>query len=172
MASFASSYIPTVASQVTRTADNASMTGTNFSSWYNASEGTLFSDTLTLAAGTADKYNWEIGDGTANNRFSAAGQTANQDFYVITGGVIQANSNLAISRATAIKMAAAYKVNDIQAAYNTSLGGTDTSATLPVVSTLFIGSARGGVASLNGTIKQITYYPRRLTNAELQAITS
>jgi hypothetical protein len=36
---FPTSYIPTVASQVTRAADSASMTGTNFSDWYRADEG-------------------------------------------------------------------------------------------------------------------------------------
>ena len=36
---FATSFIPTAASQVTRTADVATMTGTNFSDWFNASEG-------------------------------------------------------------------------------------------------------------------------------------
>jgi hypothetical protein len=38
---FPTSYIPTVASQVTRSADSASMTGTNFSDWYRADEGTF-----------------------------------------------------------------------------------------------------------------------------------
>ena len=36
---FPTSYIPTVASQVTRSADTASMTGSNLSSWYRADEG-------------------------------------------------------------------------------------------------------------------------------------
>jgi hypothetical protein len=39
---FPTSYIPTTASTVTRSADLASMTGTNFSSWYNQSEGTFY----------------------------------------------------------------------------------------------------------------------------------
>jgi len=38
---FPTSYIPTTASTVTRSADNASMTGTNFSSWYNQTESTI-----------------------------------------------------------------------------------------------------------------------------------
>jgi hypothetical protein len=36
---FATSYIPTTTTSLTRNADNVSMTGTNFSDWYNASEG-------------------------------------------------------------------------------------------------------------------------------------
>jgi hypothetical protein len=61
---FATSYIPTVASQVTRTADVVSMTGTNFSDWYNAGAGSWFiqtdarnGDTILTAGGftlTAD----------------------------------------------------------------------------------------------------------------------
>ena len=39
---FPTSYIPTVAATVQRGADNASMTGTNFSSWYNTAQGTFF----------------------------------------------------------------------------------------------------------------------------------
>ena len=41
-ASFPTSYIPTSGTTVTRAADVASITGTNFSSWYNQSEGTVF----------------------------------------------------------------------------------------------------------------------------------
>jgi len=40
-AAFATSYIPTVASTVTRSADVATMTGTNFSSWFNATDGSF-----------------------------------------------------------------------------------------------------------------------------------
>jgi hypothetical protein len=39
---FATSVIPTTTTALTRNADVASMTGTNFSSWYNAAEGTLY----------------------------------------------------------------------------------------------------------------------------------
>ena len=45
LGAFATSYIPTVASQVTRAADAASMTGTNFSTWCNSSS-LYFSKTL------------------------------------------------------------------------------------------------------------------------------
>ena len=38
---FPTSYIPTTSATVTRAADNASMEGSNFSSWYNQSEGTF-----------------------------------------------------------------------------------------------------------------------------------
>ena len=45
LGAFSSSTIITSGSTVTRAADVASITGTNFSSWYNQSEGTVFADT-------------------------------------------------------------------------------------------------------------------------------
>ena len=39
---FPTSYIPTTSIAVTRSADNAQMTGRNFSSWYNQTESTIF----------------------------------------------------------------------------------------------------------------------------------
>ena len=56
---YASSYIPTVASQVTRAADSATMTGVNFTSWYGAG-GTMIVDVnmpvsgIILTAGTTN----------------------------------------------------------------------------------------------------------------------
>ena len=38
---YPTSYIPTTSAAVTRAADLALLTGTNFSSWYNASAGTI-----------------------------------------------------------------------------------------------------------------------------------
>jgi hypothetical protein len=44
-ASFFTSYIPTSGSTVTRNADVATMTGTNFSDWFNDNAGTFFIET-------------------------------------------------------------------------------------------------------------------------------
>ena len=49
---YASSYIPTVASQVTRAVDSATLSGSNFTQWYNQSgQGTLVADVDTTEAG-------------------------------------------------------------------------------------------------------------------------
>lgn len=49
---FATSYIPTTTTSVTRNADVVSMTGTNFSDWYNVDAGTWFIQTNARNAGT------------------------------------------------------------------------------------------------------------------------
>jgi hypothetical protein len=47
----ATSYIPTTTAQVTRAKSRAELTGADFSSWYNASEGTLFAEVFTRKLG-------------------------------------------------------------------------------------------------------------------------
>ena len=59
---FMTSFIPTTASTVTRSADLAQMTGTNFSSWYNQSEGTVFTSFLCK--------NWTNNDNLFNKVFT------------------------------------------------------------------------------------------------------
>lgn len=56
---FATSYIPTVAASVARSADLASMTGTNFSSWFN--QGPV---NLLLQSQTFDNASWSKTDTT------------------------------------------------------------------------------------------------------------
>ena len=67
--SFATSYIPTVASQVTRAADVAVMTGTNFSSWYNQSEGTILSQGISNSL--VNSTYWSL-RGTGSNEIGRA----------------------------------------------------------------------------------------------------
>ena len=42
---------------------------------------------------------------------------------------------------------------------------------MPVVNKMVIGANVGGGAAVNGTIKRLTYFPTRLANTNLQAIT-
>ena len=65
----------------------------------------------------------------------------------------------------------AYKANDFARSFNGSSVATDTSGTIPTVNQMFIGSERGQY-SVNGHIRRIVYYPTRLSNDELRALTS
>jgi hypothetical protein len=44
LGAFPTSYIPTTGAAATRAADVASISGSNFSSWYRQDEGTVFAD--------------------------------------------------------------------------------------------------------------------------------
>jgi hypothetical protein len=177
---FATSYIPTVASQVTRSADVATMTGTNFSSWYNQTEGTFVSD--------FDKYSTASRGGVlcAGNISGVSGTGITIDgqnngkvraFIENAGALVMDNLTLADYTAnTPIKGAIAYATNNSVGAAAGALGTVDTSVAVPTVDNFQIGAVRNTTAAavlpLNGHIRQIAYYNTRLPNATLQALTA
>lgn len=171
---FATSYIPTVASQVTRAADTAVMTGTNFSSWYNATEGTFFvSSDYTLVVG--GNYRFDVTDGTSSNQMrlrSAPSGSTQSRFELTTSGVAQTTLSPATTNPALNKDAIAYKLDDAAAVVNAGTAGVDTSLTPATMNQMAIGATRLGASHINGHIQRIAYYNRRLTNAELQGITS
>jgi len=175
--SFSTSYIPTVASQVTRAADAASMTGTNFSSWYNQAEGTLYAEGVSVdsIAGTTARRYAEINDGTGNSFLSVEFRNTTQSrFNVLSSAVSQATitSGGAINQFS--KLVGAYATNSFAFSANGSLGTPDTSGNVPVVTQLSIGNradtASGGC--INGHIRKVAYYPLAATSAQLQGLTS
>jgi hypothetical protein len=171
---FPTSYIPTTTTALTRNADAASMTGTDFSSWYNQTEGT-FVVNFAIPNATDSRSQLTAGDGTANERIiiTNSSSLAGTAFRVVDGGSDQCDISRSQSFANnaTVKVAGAYKVNDFAISQNGGSVGTDTSGTLPTVTTLFIGT--NGVAQYsNSYISRIAYYPVRLANTTLQALTA
>jgi len=167
---FPTSYIPTVASQVTRSADAASMTGANFSSWYNQGEGTMYGEVVdpkgTVLFGTGNTF-----DNTAYITTGASGNVTIRSF-----GAAVATFSRSVPTAGATKAAFAYKTNDFNAASSGTASTTDTSGTVPYEQVrLSFGSSPWQTAPgamINGYIRKLSYYPKRLTNEQLQALTS
>jgi hypothetical protein len=165
---FPTSYIPTTTATVTRSADVVSVN--TLTPWFNASEGTLYvegsSSNLARAMAVID-------DGSFNNRYQAAiasGYTPN--FAAVSGGAVSADIyTSALTQSSNVKLAGAYRVNDFALSANGSAVVTDTSGALPVgLTTLRLGAySTGGI--LCGTIRRLTYFPQRLSNANLQRIT-
>jgi hypothetical protein len=176
---FPTSYIPTTTTALTRAADVASVN--TLSPWYNASAGTLYAESLTNNTVPASSFPQQVGfsDGTINNRtiiftFNSSG-TNRVNATGNVGGVQQYTLDSAstnVSPGSVAKAAFGYATNDIAFSTNSSAALTDTVATIPTVTTLYIGNANLGGNFYNGWIRRITYYPRRLSNAELQAITT
>jgi hypothetical protein len=172
---FATSYIPTTTAAATRAADVAVMTGANFSSWYNQSEGTLFAD-YQVTAGVNQRA-FTVSDGTLSNVMNilVTNSSGNgSSFAVTTAGSLVASvpANLVTQSATAYKVAGAYKADDVNGARNGTVGTTDVSAAIPAVDRAAIGASGAASQFLNGHIRRIAYWPRRLTNAELQGVTA
>lgn len=181
----ASSTIPTTTASATRLADELVMSGTNFTSWFNALEGTLvaqFAEDSTAISGNK-KTIASITSGNFNNEMSLSIDAgANGRFRTVDGGVAQADFNFTSSVAanTFYKIAGAYKLNNSNAAQSGVAKTADTSCTVPAVAFLDIGcssqNSSGALNTvgdqLNGWLQRITYYPTRLPDATLQAITT
>lgn len=170
---FGTSYIPTVASTVTRARDVATITGADFSPWYNANEGTFvvsFSSRPTAVALVAN-------DGSFNNRLPqmGIGATSLYENFIVAGGSVVATLNPSGTHVfdTPATLAVAYAVNNYAASANGGTVVTDTSGVLPTgINNLNMGSFQTGASTINGYLRNITYYPTRLTNAQLQALTA
>jgi hypothetical protein len=177
--SFATSYIPTTTGTLARSADVCNITGANFTSFYNLSEGTLFADVSGLMNTTllGNRPFVAISDGTYNNFFSilkASGVAAIRGEGVTGGGGNQFTLSNPYDPSTQYKVALGVKTNDTNMAANGSLKTTDTSVTLPsTMNRLDLRdptAAAGGHPS--GHIAAIRYYRKRLPNAKLVTLTT
>jgi hypothetical protein len=175
--SFATSYIPTVASQVTRNADVASVN--TLSPWYNASEGTLYAEASALAVSQGfDKTLVSLSTGTAANTVEIYknASTSSAVFYIANSSVLQAGLSIASTflADVPVKLAGAYKTDDIAFTTKGAMPLTDSLAVIPTIDRLGIGSRGAFSSSLiwNGHIRKIAYYPLRLSSTNLQALTS
>jgi len=164
---FATSYIPTVASTVTRSADVATMTGTNFSSWYNQTEGT-FVTSVQAVSGRLLSAN----DGSTANRILVFNRVSETSIgaNIIVATVTQASLSRTVADTSAVNsVSLAYKENDFAFCANGGVVQTDGTGTVPTVSQLDIG--REFTIAGTGHIRQIAYYNTRLPDATLQTLT-
>jgi hypothetical protein len=174
---FATSYIPTTTAAATRAADSAVVTP--ISSFYNASEGTLFAEFSRPQ--TANVANFlQIAGASPNQIALETNGTVPgtvQRFLVETTAGAQANIGFTSALAnTVYRLIGGYKTDSFQAAQNGSAGTEDTSGALPTVSQMVIGSglytSGGPFKFLNGHIRKIAYWPKRLTNTLLEQLTT
>lgn len=172
---FATSYIPTVASQVTRAADVASMTGANFSQWYRADEGTFVVQGDVTFSGSTYPTLLDVDDGTWSNTIyvSSRSATTTGRMEAAVGGTSQvAVDSTTLVSGSPFTEAVAYKLNDYALSVNGNAAVTRTTATVPTVDRLRIGCERGTSNFINGHIARTAYFPKRLANGELQALTA
>jgi len=166
--SFPTSYIPTSGSQQTRSADIASIPVSAFG--YNQDAGTIVVEYSTFNTYTGSPYPRVIAltDGYTprngleilafNNITNAAGYSNGSGTFSFVGP-------------PSVKTAFAAKENDFAGSFGGGSVLTDTTGNMSTASLLEIGKYSGS-AYLNGHIKSIQYFPRRLTNTQLQELTA
>jgi hypothetical protein len=166
---YATSYIPTLSTSVTRVADAAFKSG--ISSLIGQTEGTLFLE-ITTTDDITTVTPIGISNGTGSNRVLLFVGAGTLTALVTVSGVAQASiSSSAISANTSYKMAIAYKANDFAFYVNGALVGTDTSGTVPACSKFNYDNGSGS-APFYGLNNQALLFKTRLTNAQLSELTT
>jgi hypothetical protein len=174
LGAFATSVIPTASVATTRSADVAVIN--TLSPWYNQTEGTVF--VTASSFGTANGLTHALSNNTFNESIygNFVSSTSYRGANVLVGGVNQTGTIATFGGLTpsvVIKDALAYKTADFAESLDGRTARTDTSGTVPTVDRMYLGSNWTGNGNfLNGYIQQITYYPRRLSDVELQTITT
>ncbi len=171
--SYATSYIPTQGSAVTRSADASSQTPP--SGIIGQTEGAMFLETSKWVESNNGRF-FSISDGTTSNYIIIIQNNTFSNYAVLikNGGILQ----LAYSATNALpnnsKIAISYKLNDFVVSVNGEIVHTDTSGTLPSTSKIYIGSRENGTTTYysSNPIKDARLYNTRLSNAELQALTT
>ena len=168
--SFPTSYIPTSGSTVTRAAEFASITGTNFSDFFSNQVGTLYAQ-----FGVVDVGHAEIGErlvtiypnDSSEVKYNLEGYRAEVRSEGTWNGINFSNDSRNGGR-----VALGFDFTGFSAASN----GADASSitaqpTHKQAGRMFIGSAYNS-GHCNCCLPKISYYPKRLSNATLQAMTT
>ncbi|WP_434033730.1 phage head spike fiber domain-containing protein [Cupriavidus sp. a3] len=165
---FPTSHIPTTTAAVARSADLGLISNLD-AFGFNATEGTFVVDAEGYQPGA--KYSFGVTDGTTNNMIGVSRQSSSiLQSRVTTAGVV---ASLGLSSSYAgeqVKVALTYGQGTHTACMN---GGSVLSIAsgIPVVNQMRVGAV-GTTGQINGWLRSIRYYPRKLSNAELQAITA
>jgi hypothetical protein len=171
---FATSPIITTGSAATRAADIATITGANFSRWYNQLSGALYAQCLSSSP-TSTSGIAAVNDNTSSNRIDIRQQSNSVRGIVNTGGVGQATMIVGTGSNPPANVlfasALSYETNSFAISQDGLSPITDSSGTVPAVSQMRIGMLDAGTSSLNGSITHITYWPRRLSDTILQSLT-
>lgn len=173
---FCTSYIPTAAAAVTRNPEDVAMTGANFSAgWVSATQGTLFAEWDDPRVFPTNAYRIFAGlrQASDNNqvRISQGGVTTSDKILGLAyTNATQAELEGGVQSAGVHRGAFAYAANNFGLSYD---GGivTDSAGSVPTFNLLNIGGF-GGAYVVNGHIRRVTYWPTRLTDAQLQALTT
>ena len=169
--SFATSYIPTSGTEVTREPDIAYMPVSEFN--YNQSAGTVVVEAVlgedTFAALAALQST--ISSATERISFLRTSSTALENVVATAAGIQAQQFEAVAANNTTVKTAMAFTTNSVNSSFNGNTEVEDTSAAMPTtISVLMLGRYSSGFYT-NGHIKSLKYWPKRLSDATLQAVT-
>ena len=168
--SYATSYIPTNGSTVTRSADVANNSGN--ADLFNDSEGVLYAEIAALADdGTSRRIS--LSDASTSDTVEILLQnTGRVDYQVKSGNSFQGGGFFNLTQTQCNKIAVKYKTNDMALWVNGYERSTDTSVNTPIGLSELAFDNGGGAADFYGKAKELAVFKEALTDAELESLTS
>jgi len=171
-AAYATSYIPTLSTAVTRVGDEAEKTG--IASLIGQSEGTLFVEATLTHSAESNEYLLQVSESGSNRFFIYREGSSNKlgCFALIGGSTIYTQLTPAAITAT-VKAAFAYKSGSFAFYVNGVQVGTS-SATYSTPPSMGIFNLDSNAGNENGyyTYEQTLLFPTRLSNADLATLTA
>lgn len=176
---FRTSYIPTTTAAATRAADVAVVS--SLAGWFNSAQGTLLAEFIpnAPASSATNQYIAALSDNSLSNRVSmfrvpSTGLQANRITSAGTGA--NPGDGAASTTAAVNKVAIAYGAGTNQggASVNGGVVTLSSPAAVPTgISQLSLGCSEStSAAYLNGWLRRIPYYPTRLPDSTIRALTS
>jgi len=171
----ATSPIPTTTASVTRVKDD--ITQTSASSLIGQTEGTLYVEVDWRETSGVLQYLLSANDGTGNNRIvirKNTGDSLNM-LLVSDSSTLTDQGESSTSYSGIQKLAFAYANNDFEFYRNGSSVSTDTAGditSLATVANIDLGQAFNASSQANMHIRAVALYPKRLSDAECEALTT
>lgn len=170
---FPTSYAKTVASTVTRTKDVL---------WYpaagniNEAQGAFVVDFSAMGIVNNAKLLSINTNASSNRHYLYLQTTSSKILYGITdGGELQASMNAGTDSVilhSSQSIGGRYTINDAKVFVDGSAGGLDTSLDLPTELThIYIGSGSLGNSQLNGTVKEVKIFKKKLSDSQMETLT-
>jgi hypothetical protein len=172
---FATSFIPTDATTKTRNIDVAKLTGSNFTSWFNATQGTLYAEgaVVNSITGTNARIFASLCNAGGTELFNLEARSSTSTrARSLTGGATVLASDSFNALGVESELAGSYIAGEIAMSVESRTPITAVS-NVPSPDQMVIGTGFNTVSAnfANGRIKRVMYWPQKLTLAELQAST-
>ena len=159
--------------QVTRAADMAAVK--SLITWFRADEGSLFAEASQPALPNTSKSTVSLSNGSTANRYTLyRAHITNSINGYANPGSLALISNIPAVAGEVWKQSISYKGTQLSYAVNgVALANPPTSSTnTSLITSLVLGNSNpGGSEYLNGHLRNVRFYPKKLSNAELQALT-
>jgi len=166
--SYATSYIPTAGTTITRAAETCN----NSKPSVNSTEGVLYAEIASLTTEGTGATRLSVNDGSQDNNVTIGYSASNTVRIIIRSSA--SNQALITSTQTItdfLKIAVKYKANDFALYINGSLIGTDTSGSAPSGMNDISFDKGDGTLDWYGKIKGLAVYNEALSESQLMQLT-